>query len=154
MRWLVMAVVLSAGVVLGVGQVEAQYRYTDDKGATKVKQYKLDIPESYRDSAEWIGPTGVGKPGLSEEQRQRTQRWDAYRRIGEANEKLRPYQKADEDAKKAAAAAAAVQREREAERRQEAADAAQSRRDALAEESVRLQRESVDLERARQYRPR
>lgn len=75
MKRFVAMVGLSAGVVLGAGPVDAQYRYTDDKGASKVVQYKLDVPVPYRDSAVWIGPTGVGKPALSEEQRQIRQRW-------------------------------------------------------------------------------
>lgn len=70
---------------------EAQYRYVDGKGVTKTVQYKLDIPTAYRDAAEWIGPTGIGKPGLSEEARKTKARDDAYRRIGEANEQLRSY---------------------------------------------------------------
>jgi hypothetical protein len=90
MRRVVIAVALSAGLVLAAGQVEAQYRYTDDKGVSKTTQYKLDVPSPYRESAVWIGPTGVGKPGLSEEQRQINQRWDIYHRIGGGNPKLVP----------------------------------------------------------------
>ena len=93
MRQLVITVGLGAALVLVAGQVEAQYRYTDDRGVSKVAQYTLDVPASYRDAAVWIGPTGIGKPGLSEEQRQMKQRDDAYRRIGEANARLVPYQK-------------------------------------------------------------
>lgn len=150
MRRLAVAVGLSvASILLVAGQAHAQYRYTDDKGASKTAQYKLDIPERYRDAAEWVGPTGVGKPGLSEGQRQLKLRDDAYRRIGVADEKLAPLKKAEEDAKKAQAAEAASQRAKEAQRKREAA---QERRDQLFEESVRLQRESVDLERQRQWR--
>jgi hypothetical protein len=109
----VIAIGLSAGIVLVAGQVGAQYRYTDDKGVSKTTQYKLHVPAPYRDAAVWIGPTGVGHPGLSEEQRQWKRREDAYRRIGMAIE---------------------------------------ARRDRLAEESVRLQREAVKLERQRQFR--
>jgi hypothetical protein len=68
MKRLVIAVGLGAGILLVVGQVDAQYRYTDDKGVSKVTQYKLDVPAPYRDTAVWIGQTGVGKPGLSAEQ--------------------------------------------------------------------------------------
>jgi len=75
MRRIVAVVGVTAVVVLGGRQVDAQYRYIDDKGASKVAQYKLDVPAPYRDSAVWIGPTGVGKPALSEEQRQIRQRW-------------------------------------------------------------------------------
>lgn len=71
---LVIAIGLSAGIVLVAGQVDAQYRYADDKGVSKVAQYKLDVPAPYRDAAVWIGPTGIGKPALSEEQRQVRQR--------------------------------------------------------------------------------
>lgn len=75
MKRFVAVVGLGAAVVLGARQGDAQYRYTDDKGASKVAQYKLDVPARYRDAAVWIGPTGVGKPALSEEQRQIRQRW-------------------------------------------------------------------------------
>ena len=75
MRRIVAVVGVGAVVALGAGPVDAQYRYTDDKGASKVAQYKLDVPMPYRDRAVWIGPTGVGKPALSEEQRQIRQRW-------------------------------------------------------------------------------
>jgi hypothetical protein len=152
MRSLVLLLGLGTSLFLFSAEANAQYKYTDDKGVTKTTQYKLDIPEVYRDAAVWVGPTGVGKPALSEEQRQWKQREDAYRRFGEANAQLVPYKKAEAAAKKAEAAAAAAQREKRAQERQDAADAAQARRDALAEESVRLQRESVDLERQRSYR--
>ena len=109
------AVALSAGIVLVAGQVGAQYRYTDDKGVGKTTQYKLHVPAPYRDAAVWIGPTGVGHPGLSEEQRQWKRREDAYRRIGTAIE---------------------------------------PRRDRLADESVRLQREAVALKHQHQLRGR
>jgi hypothetical protein len=106
----VIAVALSAGLVLVAGQVDAQYRYTNDKGISKVTQYKLDVPAPFRDAAVWIGPTGIGKPALSEEQRQVKQREDAYRRIGEAHARLAaPYKKVEVAAKKQAAAAAADQ---------------------------------------------
>jgi hypothetical protein len=167
MRRLALAVGLVSvvGILLVAGQAAAQYRYTDDKGVSKTTQYKLDIPERFRDSAEWIGPTGIGKPGLSEEQRQLKLRDDAYRRIGIANEQLVPYQKAEEEARKADAAAAAALKKagedaaaareaRKAERRQQAQDAAQASRDRLQEESVRLQQEAVNLERQRQLRNR
>ena len=89
----VIAVALSAGIVLVAGRVDAQYRYTDDKGVSKVTQYKLDVPPPYRDAAVWIGPTGIGKPALSEEQRQVRQRDAAYRRIGESFVRLAPYKR-------------------------------------------------------------
>jgi hypothetical protein len=91
MRSLVVAIGLGAGLLLFSGQAHAQYKYTDDKGVTRTAQYKLDIPEPYRDAAEWVGPTGIGKPGLSLEQQQAKQREDAYRRIGVANEGLKAY---------------------------------------------------------------
>ena len=77
---------ISAGILLVAGPVSAQYRYVDDKGVTRITQYRLDVPVVHRDAAVWIGPTGVGKPGLSEEQRKAKQRDDAYRRIGVAVE--------------------------------------------------------------------
>lgn len=81
MRRFVIAAAVSAGIVLVAGQADAQYRYTDNKGVSKVTQYKLDVPASQRDAAVWIGPTGIGKPALSEQQRQMKQREaeDLYR---------------------------------------------------------------------------
>jgi hypothetical protein len=84
-RRVAVAIGLGAGILLGAGHVEAQYRYTDAGGASKVTQYKLDVPTAYRDVAVWIGPTGVGKPALSEAARQTKQRDDAYRRIWNAD---------------------------------------------------------------------
>ena len=46
---------LGAGILLVAGQVDAQYQYTDAKGVSKVVQYKLDVPATYRDAAVWIG---------------------------------------------------------------------------------------------------
>ena len=91
MRTLVLTVGLGTSLLLSCGQAAAQYRYVDAKGVTKTTQYKVDVPAEYRDLAVWIGPTGVGKPGLSEEARQTKQRDDEYRRIGEANSRLTPY---------------------------------------------------------------
>lgn len=89
---LVLGVVTAATFsVTMAGPLEAQYRYTDEKGVTKTTQYKLDVPSAYRETAEWVGARGIGKPALSEEARQTKMRDDAYRRIGEANEQLRSY---------------------------------------------------------------
>ena len=103
MRRFVTVVGLGVAVVLGAQPVDAQYRYTDDKGASKVAQYKLDVPAPYRDSAVWIGPTGVGKPALREEQRQIRQRWGtpASRRADDAARKAEEAAAAAEQAKKA-----------------------------------------------------
>lgn len=76
-----MAVGLGAGLLLLAGQADAQWRYTDNKGASKVTQYKLDVPVPYRDAAEWIGPIGIGKPALSADQLAAVQRWEAIQRI-------------------------------------------------------------------------
>lgn len=86
LRLLVIALGLGAVVAMPAA---AQYRYTNDKGVTKGAQYKLDVPEPYRDAAIWIGPTGVGKPALSEDQRQIKERWG-------------PVQKKADDARNAA----------------------------------------------------
>ncbi|HUM14509.1 MAG TPA: hypothetical protein VL086_02375 [Candidatus Nitrosotalea sp.] len=91
----VIVVGLCAGVVLVAGQAHAQYRYTDDKGVSRVTQYKLDVPARHRDAAVWVGPTGVGKPALSEEQRETKRRWDAYRRIGESSLKPASFRRLD-----------------------------------------------------------
>ncbi|MEX2224759.1 MAG: hypothetical protein WEG40_23500 [Candidatus Rokuibacteriota bacterium] len=101
-RPLRLAVVMGfgAGILLVAGPVDAQYRYMDNKGASKVVQYKLDVPGPYREAAVWIGPTGIGKPALSEAQRQAKRREDAYRRIGAAYAQLVPYKKAETEAEK------------------------------------------------------
>ncbi len=92
MRRLVLTLGLVGGLLLFCGQAAAQYQYTDAKGVTKTTQYKVDVPRAHRDAAVWIGPTGIGKPGLSEEARQTKRRDDEYRRIGEASSRLLPYQ--------------------------------------------------------------
>jgi len=81
MNRLAMAVGFGAGLLLAAGQADAQWRYTDDKGTSKVTQYKLDVPVPYRDAAEWIGPVGIGKPGLSADQIRAAQHWEAVRRL-------------------------------------------------------------------------
>ena len=108
----VIAMILGAGIVLVAGQVDAQYRYTNDKGVSKVTQYKVDVPAPYRDAAVWIGPTGIGKPALSEEQRQVRQRDAVYRRLGEAYLRLAPRSGSEKEAatKKPEAAARSQRR--------------------------------------------
>jgi hypothetical protein len=81
MTRLAMAGGLTLGLVLVAGHSDAQWRYTDDTGASKVTQYKLDVPAPHRDGAEWIGPIGIGKPGLSADQIRAARHWDAVRRI-------------------------------------------------------------------------
>jgi hypothetical protein len=81
MKRLAMAVGLSVGLLLLAGQADAQWQYTDDKGASRVTQYKLDVPAPHRDAAEWIGPVGIGKPALSADQIRAVQLWDAVRRL-------------------------------------------------------------------------
>lgn len=77
----VMAVGLGLGLLVLAGPADAQWRYTDDKGAARVTQYKIDVPAPHRDAAEWIGPVGIGKPALSADQVRAAQLWDAIRRI-------------------------------------------------------------------------
>lgn len=84
MNRLAMAAVLGTGLLLSAWPADAQWRYTDDKGASRVTQYKLDVPEPFRDAAVWIGPIGTGNPALSAEQIRMAQRADAVRRIVEA----------------------------------------------------------------------
>ena len=81
MNRLAMAVGLSAGLLLLAGPADAQWRYTDDRGASQVTQYKLDVPAAHRDAAEWVGPIGIGRPALSADQIRAVQRWDAIQRI-------------------------------------------------------------------------
>jgi hypothetical protein len=75
---------LGAALLLAPRPGHAQWQYTDGTGTTKVSQYKLYVPAGSRDAAVWIGPTGIGKPGLSEAQREAKRREEAYRSIGEA----------------------------------------------------------------------
>jgi hypothetical protein len=70
---------LGVGILLVAGEAAAQYRYADADGVSKVVQYKLDVPATYRDAAVWIGPTGVGKPALSDGARETKRRDDMYR---------------------------------------------------------------------------
>lgn len=86
-----MAVGLGAALLLVAGSADAQWRYTDDKGASKVTQYKIDVPSQHRETAEWIGPVGIGKPGLSAEQIRAAQHAEALRRIGVAEAGLLHY---------------------------------------------------------------
>lgn len=86
-----MAVGFGAGLLLLAGPADAQWRHTDDKGASRITQYKLDIPTPHRDAAEWIGPVGIGKPELSAEQIRAAQRWDAIQRLVAAEAALLQY---------------------------------------------------------------
>jgi len=92
MTRLALTVGLGAGLLLLTGQADAQWRYTDDKGASKVTQYKLDVPAPHRDAAVWIGPTGIGNPALSADQIRGAQLWDAVRRIVAAEAGLLQFQ--------------------------------------------------------------
>src|SRR5882672_5716549 len=76
-----MAVGLGATLLLLAGQADAQWRYTDDKGTSKVTQYRIDVPAPHRDAAEWIGPVGVGNPALSEDQLRAARHWEAVQRL-------------------------------------------------------------------------
>ncbi len=92
MRAFVLTIGLGAGLLLVAERADGQWQYADDKGLTKVTQYKLDLPERYRDAAIWVGPRGVGKPALSEEARQAKRRAAEYRRIGESEARLLKHQ--------------------------------------------------------------
>lgn len=81
MKRFAMTVALGVGLLLLTGPAQAQWRYTDDKGVSRVTQYKIDVPSAYRDAAEWIGPVGIGKPALSADQALAAQRWEAIQRI-------------------------------------------------------------------------
>jgi hypothetical protein len=94
MKRFAMVAGLCVGFLLSAGQADAQWRYTDDKGTSKVTQYKLDVPAPYRDAAEWIGPIGIGKPALSADQILEAQRWDATRRIIDAEAGLLKFKSA------------------------------------------------------------
>ena len=101
MRRLAMAGALGVGLLLSAGHADAQWRYTDDKGVSRVTQYKIDVPEPLRDGAEWIGPVGVGKPGLSADQIRAAQLSDAIRRIVAAEAGLVKYRNMPAPAKPA-----------------------------------------------------
>jgi hypothetical protein len=92
MKAFVLTIGLGAALLLFAGRADAQWKYADDKGVTKVTQYKLDMPARYRDAAVWVGPIGVGKPALSEEARQAKRRAEEYRRIGQSEARLFRYQ--------------------------------------------------------------
>ena len=94
MRAFVLTIAFGAALLLFVGPADAQWKYADDKGVTKVTQYKLDMPERYRDAAVWVGPIGIGKPALSEEARQAKRRAEEYSRIGQSEARLWRYQHA------------------------------------------------------------
>jgi len=92
MKRFAMAVGLGTGLLLSAWQADAQWRYTDDKGTSRVTQYKLDVPAPHRDAAVWIGPTGIGNPALSADQTRAAQLWDAVRRIVAAEAGLLQFQ--------------------------------------------------------------
>jgi hypothetical protein len=70
---------VGVSILLVAAEVGAQYRYADGNGVSKVVQYKLDVPADYRDAAIWIGPTGVGRPALSDAARETKRRDEVHR---------------------------------------------------------------------------
>jgi hypothetical protein len=146
---------VSTGLVFLAGPLAAQYRYTDDKGVSKVTQYKLDVPKDYRDAAAWVGRTGIGKPALSEEARQTKLRDEAYRRIGAADAALVPYRAAEKAQQAEAARVNAVNQAAAKDRAQKQAiqkqEQTERRAERRADEALSLQRESVELERQRAH---
>lgn len=155
MKRLTVAVGVSTGLVFLAGPLAAQYRYTDDKGVSKVTQYKLDVPKDYRDAAAWVGRTGIGKPALSEEARQTKLRDEAYRRIGAADAALVPYRAAEKAQQAEAARVNAVNQAAAKDRAQKQAiqkqEQTERRAERRADEALSLQRESVELERQRAH---
>ena len=91
MKRFAITLALGAGLLVLAGHADAQWRYSDDKSVTRVTQYKIDIPAAYRDAAEWIGPVGVGKPALSEDQIRQARRWEAIERLVNAEAGLVQY---------------------------------------------------------------
>jgi hypothetical protein len=85
------AVAFGAALLLLAGQADAQWRYMDDKGTSRITQYKLDVPGPHREAAEWIGPVGIGKPALSADQLLAAQLWEAVQRIIAAEAALLQY---------------------------------------------------------------
>jgi hypothetical protein len=93
MRSLALAIGI-AGLLLAAGPACAQWQYTDAKGTIRVSQYRLYVPADLRDEAVWIGPTGIGKPALSEAQRELRRRDEAYRRIRDSEVwRISPFRK-------------------------------------------------------------
>lgn len=138
---------LAGALLLTAASAEAQYRYTDDKGITKTVQYKLDVPKDYRDAAVWTGPTGIGKPALSQntEQQQADRLADAQRRIDAANAALAPFLRVEKD--EAARAAYNMQRVQESnQERVQAHRESMENAAAQAEKNAQVSRERAAVE--------
>ena len=48
------ALVVGAGLLLAVGQAEAEWQYTDAKGKTRTVMLKMDVPGEYRNAAVYV----------------------------------------------------------------------------------------------------
>jgi hypothetical protein len=46
--------IIAAGLLLTVGQAEAEWKYTDSKGKTRTVTLKADVPAEYRGTAEYV----------------------------------------------------------------------------------------------------
>jgi hypothetical protein len=48
------ALIVGAGLLLAVGQAEAEWQYTDAKGKTRTVLLKMDVPGEYRNTAVYV----------------------------------------------------------------------------------------------------
>ncbi len=48
------ALIAGAGLLLAVGQAEAEWQYTDSKGKTRTVTLKMDVPGEYRNTAVYV----------------------------------------------------------------------------------------------------
>lgn len=48
------ALIAGAGLLLAVGQAEAEWQYTDAKGKTRTVMLKMDVPGEYRNTAVYV----------------------------------------------------------------------------------------------------
>ena len=55
------ALIVGAGLLLTVGQAEAEWQYTDAKGKTRTVILKADVPGEYRSTAVYVDPGNVNR---------------------------------------------------------------------------------------------
>jgi len=48
------ALIVGVGLLLAVGQAEAEWQYTDAKGKTRTVMLKMDVPSEYRNTAVYV----------------------------------------------------------------------------------------------------
>ncbi len=55
------ALIVGAGLLLAVGQAEAEWQYTDAKGKTRTVLLKMDVPVEYRNTAVYVDPGNLNR---------------------------------------------------------------------------------------------